>query len=52
MTSYQDFLLAKPTTLTDRRILALKRKAKKYPKCKPLIESIRRKRAWQDHLAR
>lgn len=41
-----------PTTITDRRIMALKRKAKKYPKCKQLIESIRRKRTWQDHLAR
>lgn len=44
--------MTKPITITDRRIIALKRKAKKYPKCKPLIESIRSKRAWQDHLAR
>ena len=44
--------MTKPITITDRRIMALKRKAKKYPKCKQLIESIRRKRTWQDHLAR
>jgi len=41
-----------PTTLTDRRILALTRVAKKNHKTRKYLEVVKKKKSWQEFLAK